>query len=235
LSLKGNTTDFSLDVLLRLLGDQKKTGELVLRGAQGEGALGLADGRVITAVYGDEPAIPALGAVFDMGAAEFEFTPWNDAPSPNLEGDLKENLRKADDHKKWLASVREVIPHDRLRFRLSERAAEQGAVTFTSDRWRVVLAVNGQRDVNELASHLHIDKNAALDLLAGLVRDGVIDTVEPPASDPSTQPPRGPGSGMTEPAPQAPSRPHEVLVAPHEHPARLVLLAAGVVRVATHA
>jgi hypothetical protein len=181
MSLKGSTKDFPLDTLIRLLADTHKTGELSLRGAAGEGALGIADGRVVTAVFADEAPIPALGAIFDMGEADFEFTPWSDTPTANLEGELGELLRKAEDHRKWLASVREVIPNDRVRFRLSERAAEQGAVTFTSDRWRVVLAVNGARDVNGIAEHLHVDRNAALDLLAGLVRDGVIETLEAPA------------------------------------------------------
>ncbi len=208
MTLKGNTADFPLDVVIRLLADTKKTGELALRGEGGEGALGVAMGRVVTAVFGDESPIPALGAIFRMGVAEFEFTPWNDAPEANLEGDLEENLRKAEEHRQWLASVREVIPDDRARFRLSERAAEQGAVTFTSDRWRVVLAVNGERDVNGISQHLRIDRDATLNLLAGLVRDGVIETVAapeqgaPPAPSP---PPEAPLPVVAEPEPPAPS------------------------------
>jgi len=202
-SLKGRTTEFPLRVLITLLADQKKTGELALRGSSGEGALGLAEGRVVAAVFGDESPIPALGAVFDMRDADFEFTPWNDPPPANLEGELDELLRKADDHRRWLAGVREVIPNDRVRFRLSERAADQGAVTFTSDRWRVVLAVNGSRDVNDLAAHLRIDRDAALDLLAGLVRDGVIETVEPSAAAPEPEPAPPPRPEPEPPAPAA--------------------------------
>lgn len=204
MSLKGNTAEFPIAVLVRLLGDQKKTGELTLRGAAGEGALGLADGRVVTAVFGDEVPIAALGAVFDLQDADFEFIPWNDAPPANLEGDLDELLRKAEDHRRWLAGVREVIPSDRTRFRLSERAADQGAVTFTSDRWRVVLAVNGTRDVNDIAGHLQVDRNTALDLLSGLVRDGVIDTIEPaaePAPTPVTEEPTRPVESAPAPPP----------------------------------
>ena len=65
---------------------------------------------------------------------------------------------------------------------------EQGAVTFTSDRWRVVLAVNGQRDVSDLATHLKIDRDAALTTLAGLVRDGILETIAAPA-EPAPPPP----------------------------------------------
>jgi len=181
-SLTGRTTEFPLETLLRLLADTRKTGELVLRSGTAEGALGLADGRVVTAVCGDEAPIPALAAVLDMTDASFEFTPWDEAPPANLEGDLDTLRAKAAEHKQWYASIREVIPSDRSRFRLSERAADQGAVSFTSERWRVVLAVNGERDVQTLASHLSIERNDALNILASLVRDGVIEVVAEPPS-----------------------------------------------------
>ncbi|HET7700978.1 MAG TPA: DUF4388 domain-containing protein [Candidatus Limnocylindria bacterium] len=214
MTLKGNTQDFPLDVVIRLLADTQKTGELALRGEAGAGALGIASGQVVTAVYGDEAPIPALGAIFSMGPAEFEFTPWDQAPDANLEGDLQENLRKAEEHRQWLASVREVIPEDRVRFRLSERAAEQGAVTFTSDRWRVVLAVNGERDVTGIAAHLRIDRDAALGLLAGLVRDGVIETVAPPSPEEMAPPAPSPPAEAETPTAFAP----EPLAAPPPQP-----------------
>ena len=209
MSLKGSTAEFPLDVLIRFLRDQKKTGELTLRSPKGEGALGLNEGRVVVAVFADESPIASLGEIFEMPASDFEFTPWDDAPPGNLEGDLDELLRKAREHREWMASVRQVIPTDRTRFRLSERAAEQGAVTFTPDRWRVVLAVNGERNVSDIASHLHIDRDSALNVLSGLVRDGVIDVVEAPSEPapfvpPAPEPVRAPEPQYSAPPPPAP-------------------------------
>ena len=214
MTLKGSTNDFPLDVLIRLLSDTKKTGELSIRGTKGEGALGLTEGQVVTAVFGQEKPIPALGAIFAIGEATFEFTPWDDAPTANLQGTLQENLKRADDHAKWLASVREVIPHDGIRFRLSERAADQGAVTFTPDRWRVVMAVNTQPSVDQLAANLHIDRDEALTTLAGLLRDGVLETVDAPAADETPKPAPGP-PGEAEhsapaPAAESPGEPSTV-------------------------
>jgi Domain of unknown function (DUF4388) len=206
-TLKGSTKEFPLETLLRLLHDTKKTGELTVRGPGGEGALGLADGRVVTAMFGTEKPIPALGAIFKIGDSDFEFLPWDDAPPANLEGELEENLKRAEEYAVWLASVREVIPHDGIRFRLSERAADQGAVTFTPDRWRVVMAVNTQPDVTTLAANLHIDRDDALTTLAGLVRDGVIETIDAPAPPP---PP---------PAPPQPAAQEWRTAAPVEEPA----------------
>jgi hypothetical protein len=210
-TLQGSTNDFPLEVLLRLLADTKKTGELSIRGEKGEGALGLAEGQVVTAMFAQEKPIPALGAIFKIGEARFEFTPWNDAPAANLEGTLEQNLKRAEDHAKWLADVREVIPHDGIRFRLSERAADQGAVTFTPDRWRVVMAVNTQPDVLQLAENLHIDRDEALTTLAGLVRDGVLDTVDAPPPPEAAKPAPGPPPVAEDsaPAPVEPSAPSQ--------------------------
>jgi hypothetical protein len=215
MTLRGNISDFPLDVVLRMLAETKKTGELSVRGPAGEGALGIAEGRVVTAVYGEEQPIAALGAIFKIADASFEFTPWPEAPPANLEGDLADNLRKANEYQEWMTSVRQVIPTDHLRFRLSERAAEAGAVTFTADRWRVVLAVNGQRDVNDLATHLHLQRDAALTTLAGLVRDGIIETTAAPVEAAAPTPePVAPPQTVVSPPPIGVSPP----VAPVETP-----------------
>jgi hypothetical protein len=211
MTLRGNVRDFPLRAVLEMLGQTKKTGELQVRVDDRVGALGIADGRVVTAVFNEEEPLLALGAIFALDGAEFEFTPWDDAPPANLEGKtLADLLRQADVAKKQaeearrkaeeereaarkkaeeeaeaerkrIEELRALIPRDDVAFRLSERAVDQGAVTLTSERWRVVLAVNGERDLSAIASMLHLDHNAALTALAGLVRDGVIEGVSPTA------------------------------------------------------
>ncbi|HEV8670408.1 MAG TPA: DUF4388 domain-containing protein [Candidatus Limnocylindria bacterium] len=216
MTLRGSVQDFPLRAVVDLLAQTKKTGELQVRAGDGVGALGIADGRVVTAVFGEEEPLLALAAIFALGSAEFEFTPWDDAPPANLEGTLDTLLRRAAEarkqadearrkaeeereaarkkaeeereaERKRLEELRGLIPSDDLAFRLSERAVDQGAVTLTSERWRIVLAVNGERDLNALASMLHLDHDAALSSLAALVREHVIETVAPPA--PAYEPP----------------------------------------------
>ena len=208
MTLRGSIQDFPLRSVLELLAQTKKTCELQVHSGDRVGALGIADGRVVTAVLDEEEPLLALGAIFALDGADFEFTPWDDAPPANLDGTLDELLRKADEAKqraeearrkaeeereaarkkaeeereaerKRLGEIRALIPSDDLPLRLSERAVEQGAVTFTSERWRLVLAVNGERDVSAIAAMLHLDHDAALTSLAALVRDGVIETAAP--------------------------------------------------------
>ena len=215
MTLRGNVQDFPLRSVLDLLGQTKKTGELQVRAGDRVGALGIADGRVVTAVFGEEEPLLALGAIFAIDGAEFEFTPWDDAPPANLDsGTLDELLGKAAEAKRQaeearrkaeeereaarrkaeaeaeaerqrIAELRTLIPTDDVPFRLSERAVDQGPVTLTAEEWRLVLAVNGERDLNAIASMLHLDNIAALTALAELVRDGIIEAA--PRAEPAAQ------------------------------------------------
>jgi hypothetical protein len=215
MTLRGNVNDFPLRSVLELLGQTKKTGELQVRAGDTVGALGVAGGRVVTAVYAEEEPLLALGAIFALEGAEFEFTPWDDAPPANLDaGTLDELLGKADEAKKRaeearrkaeeereaarkkaeeeaeaerkrIEELRTLIPTDDVPFRLSERAVDQGPVTLSAEEWRLVLAVNGARDLNAIAAMLHLGNVAALTALAELVRKGIIEAA--PRAEPAEQ------------------------------------------------
>jgi uncharacterized protein DUF4388 len=205
-TLRGSTSDFPLESVVGLLAGTSKTGELQVRGDGKVGALGFASGRLVAAVMDTEGGENALGAIFAIREADFEFTPWNSPPESNLEsGDLVALLKRAAEARDRLASIREQIPDDRARFKLSEKAADQGAVTFTPDRWRALLAVNGQRDVSAIAEQLRLGKMEALTLLAGLVKDGVIEAVPPESAAPPPPMPKAAPMPMPEPPAREPS------------------------------
>jgi uncharacterized protein DUF4388 len=185
-TLRGSTSDFPLESVIGLLAGTSKTGELQVRGDSKVGALGFASGRLVAAVMEGEGGENALGAIFAISQAEFEFTPWESAPEANLEGgDLVSLLKRAAEARDRISNIRTSIPDDRMRFRLSEKAADQGAVTFTPDRWRALLAVNGERDVAAIADQLRLGKMQTLSLLSGLVKDGVIEAMPPADNRPS--------------------------------------------------
>ena len=211
MTLRGSTSDFPLESVIGLLAGTSKTGELQVRGEGKVGALGFAGGRLVTAVMEGEGGENALGAVFAISQAEFEFTPWESAPEANLEGgDLVSLLKRAAEARDRIFDIRASIPDDRMRFRLSERAADQGAVTFTPDRWRALLAVNGERDVVAVAEQLRLGKMQTLSLLSGLVKDNVIEVLPPPENRtvetrPAVEAPEPTAPREPEPAPDHPA------------------------------
>ena len=178
MTLRGQISDFPIETVLQLLASTGKTGQLEVRGEGQSGSLGFDGGRLVSATAGDDVGENALGAVFTVAQGDFEFIPWSDAPAANLSGDLDQLLDRAVVERNKIIGFREIVPHDALRFRLSERAAERGDVTLSADQWRALLAVNGERDVRAIADHLKVGRLVALDTLAGLVTAGFVDTVE---------------------------------------------------------
>lgn len=211
MTLRGSVEAFPLETVLQLLAATGKTGQLEVRADGQMGALGLAEGRLVSAVAGDDSGEPALGAIFAIEHGDFEFVAWTDAPEANLSGDLNQLLDRAVEERDRLVAIRRVIPDDRTRFRLSERAAEQGEIRLAPDQWRALLAVNGERDVTGIAQHLRIGRSAALALLAELVSAGLVDPIEPPPepSGGSGGAEAGGSAAVAEPAapPPAPAEP----------------------------
>lgn len=208
MTLRGELDAFPLETVVQLIHSTSKTGQLEVRGADGGGTLGFDGGRLVAATSGEDGGEPALGAVFAVNAGSFEFIPWNDPPAANLSGDLDQLLDRAVEERDRIVAVRRVIPDDRSRFRLSERAAEKGNITLAPDQWRTLLAVNGDRDVRGVADQLRAGTLVTRATLAGLVESGFIDVLAP--AEPEPAPPEEPRS----PAPAQWSPPTEAWAAP---------------------
>lgn len=192
MSLRGAIEAIPLEAVLQLLSDTGKSGRLLVRGEERAGALGLSDGKLVSARSQEETGPGALGEIFTIDRGEFGFAPGRVEES-DLSGDLDELLDRAVAERDRITAVRELISDENMRFSLSPRAAERAEIRLSADQWRALLAVDGQRDVVAIARHLGIRRLAALELLAGLVRAGMIDTL-PPAegAEGHSLPPREP-------------------------------------------
>ncbi len=193
MTLRGSVASFPLETIVQLLAATAKTGQLEIRSGSESGTLGFAEGRLVSAVSGDDAGDPALGAVFTLDDGDFEFVPWGDPPEANLEGDLNQILDRAVVQRDKIVADRELISDDRVRFALSARAAAQGEVRLSAEQWRALLAVNGERDLPAIAVQLGLGRLATLAMLADLVRAGIIEVKEAPPEPP----PPAPGSGSS--------------------------------------
>ncbi len=129
MTLRGEIDAFPLETVVQLIHSTSKTGQLEVRASDSTGGtLGFDGGRLVAAISGDDVGEPALGAVFAVSQGAFEFIPWTDAPAANLSGDLDQLLDKAVEERDRIVAIRAIIPNDRSRFRLSERAARRGRV-----------------------------------------------------------------------------------------------------------
>ena len=204
MTLRGSVASFPLETIVQLLAATAKTGQLEVRAGAESGTLGFAEGRLVSAVSGDDAGDTALGAVFTLADGDFEFVPWGEPPDANLAGDLNQLLDRAVVQRDKLVSDRTLIADDRVRFALSDRAAAQGEVRLSAEQWRALLAVNGERDLPAIAQQLRLGRLATLAMLADLVRAGIIEVREaPPEAPPPTSgsSPSGGSGGMIPSAP----------------------------------
>jgi hypothetical protein len=215
MTLRGEIEAFPLETVVQLIHSTSKTGQLEVRGNDSlGGTLGFDGGRLVAAVAGEDVGEPALGSVFAVASGAFEFIPWSEAPTSNLTGDLDQLLDKAAEERDRFIAIRRIIPDDRSRFRLSERAAEKGEITLSPEQWRTLLAVNGDRDVTQVAEHLKGGKLVTRASLAALVESGFVDVVEPAAAAPPSPPPTPAPAPQQAAAPEQWSPPAREWVAP---------------------
>ena len=205
MTLRGELDSFPLETVVQLIHSTNKTGQLEIRdGDATGGTLGFDGGRLVAAIAGEDAGELALGSIFAVGMGTFEFIPWNEPPAANLAGDLDQLLDKAVEERDRIVAVRRIIPADRSRFRLSERAAEKGNITLAPDQWRTLLAVNGERDLPGVAGHLKMGKLATRAALAALVEAGFIDVQDVVDAAPEVVPtatPEPPTFAVVDPAP----------------------------------
>jgi len=175
--LHGRLPDFPLETVLQLLAETKKTGRLEVRAAPERSTLGVDEGRLVSARTGEEEGELGLGAAFTAHEGEFDFVPMTEAPAANLSGDLDPLLDRAADIRDRIVAIRGVVPNERARLQLSERAVARSEIVLTPEQWRVLLGVNGERDVAQIADHLHMRRLPAMMALAELVRGGYVDVV----------------------------------------------------------
>ncbi len=177
--LRGDLGDLPLETVIQLLAETAKTGRLEVRAGRDSSTLGVAEGRLVSAVCGEEEGEMGLGAAFMARDGRFEFVPMSAAPAPNLGGDLDPLLDRAVAIRDQIVAVRALIPDDRSRFTLSERATGRSEIVLTPEQWRVLLGVNGQLDVDGIADQLRMRRLPAMIALADLVRGGYVDVIAP--------------------------------------------------------
>ncbi len=199
MALSGSLVDFPLEGVLRLLESTRKTGVLEIGAEDEVGVLEVTEGALTGARVGDDVGDAALGVIFSMAGGNFHFrlgTPG----SRNLSGSLDAILERAGAERERMQAIRRAIPSDRMRFALSERALSGGPITIAPEHWRVLLNVDGKRDVNTLASAAGQGRLAALRHLHELIEAGLVDALEP-----APEPPAPPSPLLAEqpPAPSA--------------------------------
>ena len=211
MSLQGSFEVLGFADVVNLLAHKRESGRLRIRGP-GIATDFFFDGGRLTAADDGEAQPPSSEkeartrveeAFFEILAHErgtFEFqtgttTPWTAGLAASVERVLAEANRRLEE---W-REIETVIPNMDLRPRVVQELAGE-SVTIDADSWRLLVSIDGRRNLHALARKLGLSRFEARRLLRGLIESGLaeIDTDQPRASiphEPDTEVGAGAGPG----------------------------------------
>ena len=177
MSLTGSLRVLSVPGLLQALAAEARTGRLEVLPGDGEpgGSLWLCEGRIVHAV--EAPGITGDDAVHRLALAEsgtFEFEEGRTPEERTVSSSTDELLMEAAWRKDHAGRPVEDLPTTAV---VSLATASDGATSprFNTLQWRVLAAIDGRRDVTALAACTGVPVARLSQVLAELVRAGVLD------------------------------------------------------------
>lgn len=179
LALSGNLEHFPLEEVLRFLSTRKRTGTLQVKADGQKTSLEITGGELTAAHRPDDEGEIALAYIVDSQRGTFTFHSGATGPR-ELHGTLDELLERARAMATELAALRAEIPSDRTRVALSDRAKAGEQVTLSADALRVLLAVDGQRTVEDIFLHCGFGRFKTLQHLRHLLDEGLVEVTRRP-------------------------------------------------------
>ena len=189
--LEGTFETLGVSDLLGLLAHSRKTGALWLDAGQASAVIYVEDGRCCSATTNDKRGVtedgPSLRArlvdlCFSVAHTEegsFRFSadepPWRCNETVDLEMANDELARLLDE---W-RGIQEVIPSLECRLRLTDELGIE-ELTLDANRWRLLTAIDGRRNVRDLARNSNRSMLDVCQLLVGLIDAGACQVGEPP-------------------------------------------------------
>jgi len=200
-SLQGTLETIPLPDVLALLAATKKTGELRITGARGDGRLWLDAGQVVAA---DVPrAATPVDAVFELlrlAAGSFTFGDGAPPGAPGRPIAVDALLGEAQQRLAVWQSIEAVVPSMACTVRLTPDLGPE-RVTVSRSQWKELVAVAGGGDVNGVMKSLGIGEFDASRTVRELVDAGLVQVGKAPVAPPSVpeQQRPAPPAARTEP------------------------------------
>jgi hypothetical protein len=196
--LDGNLEKFPLRELIEMVVYSSVTGVLELRAGADIGRMFFRDGQPYHAVVGERVGMDAVVAMFEERDSPFRFVADREAEASTLWLDPWELIERGEAQARQWARVRAFIPSvDCIPTLRGAPVTTQIHISETV--WPVLSAVDGRRDVAEMASYLNLVLLDACLALADLAEQGLIEIQPPRAAPPGSQ------SGPPDVAPQGES------------------------------
>ena len=202
MQLDGNLNKFPLRELIEMVVYSSVTGVLELRAGADIGRVFFRDGQPYHATAGQRAGMDAIAAMFEERDSPFRFVADQEAQGSTLWLDPWELIERGEAQARQWARIRSFIPDlDCVPALRGTPATNQIHIRETV--WPLLAAVDGQRNVIEIAAYLNLVQLDACVALADLVEQGLIEIRRSFAAPTSTlfAPPTAAGSSRAAPQP----------------------------------
>ncbi len=207
MSLQGTLETIPLPDVLALLAATKKTGELCITGARGDGRLWLDAGKVVGAdVPRAATPVDALFELLRLTAGSFTFGAGAPPAGPGAALAVDALLAEAQDRLSAWQAIEAVVPSMACTLRLIPELGPD-SVTVSRRQWKELVAVAAGGDVNGAMKNLSIGEFDACRTVKDLVDAGLVQVGKAPA--PPAPAPEAAGPASPAPTPVAPVKAHE--------------------------
>jgi hypothetical protein len=172
--LDGNLNKFPLRELIEMVVYSSVTGVLELRTGADIGQVFFRDGQPYHAAAGERTGMDAITAMFEERDSPFRFVADREAEAATLWIDPWELIERGETQARQWARIRTFIPNlECIPALRGAPAANQIHISETV--WPVLSAVDGQRNVAEIAEYLNLVLLDACVALADLIEQGLIE------------------------------------------------------------
>ena len=208
MQLDGNLNKFPLRELIEMVVYSSVTGVLELRAGADNGQIFFRDGQPYHAAAGQRAGMDAIAAMFEERDSPFRFVADREAESSTLWIDPWELIERGEAQARQWVRIRAFIPNLECVPALRGTPATN-QIHISETVWPVLAAVDGQRNVLEVATFLNLVLLDACVALADLVEQGLIEIRRSLAAPAGTlfAPPTAAGTAKA-PAQPSQSDPH---------------------------
>jgi hypothetical protein len=180
MSLIGTIGEVKVADVVRLFAASRKTGLLTVAGPGRQALVRFFRGSVVHAASGRLQGDDAVLDLFGWKEGQLTFVPEERVVPPNVTRSVDdlilEGLRVGD----ALHRRNTLVPSERVVFQMAEGPADDApAYPLTGAAWRLLLVLDGVRDVREVAEAARLPREEVVRLLFEMAEAGFLERIEP--------------------------------------------------------
>jgi uncharacterized protein DUF4388 len=179
MSFQGSLRDLQLADVIQIVSASGKTGKFMLLREDEQGAVYLKAGRIVHAELGDLIGDEAVHALASWSSGEFYFAPAEETDVVSIQkSNARLLLEAAHQHDEWRVLSRKVPGLGFVPTLASPDAARP--VTLSPAEWGLIVRIDGQKSIRELARESETSSFEVAKVLYGLVTANLVEMQTPP-------------------------------------------------------